>query len=170
MSRRCCCCWRLHRSRGSVTCLSACLRAVSDDCDACVVAAPMRPITTSPPCCVYTVGISDVCERLLRRVARQGWRVVRALCASKLPHRGACLRSGCAVAAAHRRHVVGCTHNYSPMHVRICRSCCGLVLQTSEAERIGVNQVAKILPSGKSSGSDQRASGQICMGLQCLTF
>lgn len=30
-------------------------------------------------------------------------------------------------------------------------------MQTSEAERIGVNQVAKILPSGKSSGSDQRA-------------
>ena len=29
-------------------------------------------------------------------------------------------------------------------------------MQTSEAERIGVNQVAKILPSGKSSGSDQR--------------
>jgi COP9 signalosome complex subunit 6 len=28
-------------------------------------------------------------------------------------------------------------------------------IETSEAERIGVNQVAKILPSGKSSGSDQ---------------
>ena len=33
----------------------------------------------------------------------------------------------------------------------------GWFMQTSEAERIGVNQVAKILPSGKSSGSDQRA-------------
>lgn len=29
------------------------------------------------------------------------------------------------------------------------------VVQTSEAERIGVDQVAKILPSGKASGSDQ---------------
>jgi len=31
-----------------------------------------------------------------------------------------------------------------------------LPAQTSEAERIGVNQVAKILPSGKCTGSDQR--------------
>lgn len=31
-------------------------------------------------------------------------------------------------------------------------------VETEEAERIGVNQVAKILPSGKSSGSDQLVS------------
>lgn len=31
-----------------------------------------------------------------------------------------------------------------------------LCLQTSEAERIGVNQVAKVLPSGKASGVEQR--------------
>lgn len=30
------------------------------------------------------------------------------------------------------------------------------MLQTSEAERIGVNQVARVLPSGNDSGSDQR--------------
>ncbi len=28
--------------------------------------------------------------------------------------------------------------------------------QTSDAERIGVDQVAKIMPSGKASGSEQR--------------
>ncbi len=28
-------------------------------------------------------------------------------------------------------------------------------MQTSEAERIGVNQVAKVLPSGKASGTEQ---------------
>ena len=28
-------------------------------------------------------------------------------------------------------------------------------VQTSEAERIGVNQVAKVLPSGKASGTEQ---------------
>ena len=30
-------------------------------------------------------------------------------------------------------------------------------LQTSEAERIGVDQVAKILPTGAASGTNQRA-------------
>ena len=30
-------------------------------------------------------------------------------------------------------------------------------LQTSEAERIGINQVAKVLPSGNDKGTDQRA-------------
>jgi hypothetical protein len=30
------------------------------------------------------------------------------------------------------------------------------LLQTSDAERIGVDQVAKILPSGKATGSEQR--------------
>jgi hypothetical protein len=29
-------------------------------------------------------------------------------------------------------------------------------VQTSDAERIGVDQVAKILPSGKASGPEQR--------------
>ena len=29
-------------------------------------------------------------------------------------------------------------------------------MQTSEAERIGVNQVSQILPSSKTSGADQR--------------
>ena len=32
-------------------------------------------------------------------------------------------------------------------------------LQTSEAERIGVDQVAKILPTGATSGSSQREAG-----------
>ncbi len=41
-----------------------------------------------------------------------------------------------------------------PRHVALQSGC---ATQTSEAERIGVNQVAKILPSGKASGSDQRA-------------
>jgi hypothetical protein len=31
-----------------------------------------------------------------------------------------------------------------------------LCVQTSEAERIGVNQVARVLPSGNDSGSEQR--------------
>lgn len=35
----------------------------------------------------------------------------------------------------------------------VCLHC---VLQTSDAERIGVDQVAKIMPSGKASGTEQR--------------
>jgi hypothetical protein len=34
--------------------------------------------------------------------------------------------------------------------------CCCCWSQTSDAERIGVDQVAKILPSGRASGSEQR--------------
>jgi hypothetical protein len=35
-------------------------------------------------------------------------------------------------------------------------------MQTSDAERIGVDQVAKITSTGKATGSEQRELKQIC--------
>lgn len=41
-------------------------------------------------------------------------------------------------------------------------------LQTSDAERIGVDQVAKILPSGKASGSEQCKTHSLMQALPTL--
>lgn len=53
---------------------------------------------------------------------------------------------------------------HAPLSMHVC-PLAGLRLQTSDAERIGVDQVAKILPSGKASGSEQREWP--CHGLDC---
>ena len=49
-----------------------------------------------------------------------------------------------------------------------CVTCPSHLLQveTSDAERIGVDQVAKILPSGKATGSEQRE----CTYRQCMQY
>lgn len=40
-------------------------------------------------------------------------------------------------------------------------------VETSDAERIGVDQVAKILPSGKASGAEQCEAQAQALGIHC---
>ena len=42
--------------------------------------------------------------------------------------------------------------------------------QTSEAERIGINQIAKVLPRGNDKASDQRASLMHVLGTGSHAF
>lgn len=65
------------------------------------------------------------------------------------PHAQRCLTRACPARPA-LRLALPCARN-ARTHACACAPA-----QTSDAERIGVDQVAKILPSGKATGSEQR--------------